>query len=134
MSAELARKDADDVHPYVVPRECNDRGIAVRESDPSLALGTTRRRAFRVHPRLLHFREIPRPRFSRREVIVRITLFGATGRTGRRVVEYALAEGHDVTAYVRDPARLATSDARLHVAVGDVLDAASVAEAVEGSD
>jgi putative NADH-flavin reductase len=66
--------------------------------------------------------------------IVRITLFGATGRTGRRVVEYALAEGHDVTAYVRDPARLATSDARLHVAVGDVLDAGSVAEAVEGSD
>jgi putative NADH-flavin reductase len=65
---------------------------------------------------------------------VRITLFGATGRTGRRVAEYALADGHDVTAFVRDPARLAMSDARLHLAVGDVLDPVPVAAAIEGSD
>jgi putative NADH-flavin reductase len=67
-------------------------------------------------------------------VIVRITLFGATGRTGRRVAEYALADGHEVVAFVRDPARLALSDARLHLAVGDVLDPEAVAAAVEGSD
>ena len=65
---------------------------------------------------------------------MRITLFGATGRTGRRVAEYALADGHDVTAFVRDPARLATSHARLHLAVGDVLDPVAVSAAVEGSD
>ena len=65
---------------------------------------------------------------------MRITLFGATGRTGRRVAEYALADGHDVVAFVRDPARLALSDARLHLAVGDVLDPTTVAVAIEGSD
>jgi putative NADH-flavin reductase len=65
---------------------------------------------------------------------VRITLFGATGRTGRRVAEYALAGGHDVVAYVRDPARLSLRDARLQLAVGDVLDPVPVADAVAGSD
>ena len=49
---------------------------------------------------------------------MRITLFGATGRTGRRVAEYALAEGHEVTAYVRDPARLAMRPAPRAPAAG----------------
>ena len=35
---------------------------------------------------------------------MRVTVFGATGRTGREVVARALAEGMDVTAFVRDPA------------------------------
>lgn len=65
---------------------------------------------------------------------MRITLFGATGRTGRRVAEYALADGFDVVAYVRDPARLALSDPRLHLAVGDALDPVAVAAAIAGSD
>jgi uncharacterized protein YbjT (DUF2867 family) len=34
-------------------------------------------------------------------------LLGATGRTGRLAVDYALAEGHTVTALVREPTRLA---------------------------
>jgi putative NADH-flavin reductase len=40
-----------------------------------------------------------------------ITVFGATGGTGTSLVRQALAAGHQVTAVVRDPARLAvTSD------------------------
>ena len=35
-----------------------------------------------------------------------ITVFGATGGTGRHVVEQALDDGHRVTAVVRDPGRL----------------------------
>ena len=65
---------------------------------------------------------------------MRITLFGATGRTGRRVAEYALAAGLDVVAFVRDQARLALRDPRLHLAVGDVLDPVPVAAAIAGSD
>jgi uncharacterized protein YbjT (DUF2867 family) len=38
---------------------------------------------------------------------MRVTVFGASGGTGQRLVEYALAGGHDVTALVRDPLRLA---------------------------
>jgi nucleoside-diphosphate-sugar epimerase len=39
----------------------------------------------------------------------RITVFGATGLTGRLVVKHALAQGHEVVALVRDPARLTAS-------------------------
>ena len=37
---------------------------------------------------------------------MRITIFGATGGTGTQLVHQALAQGHDVTAVVRDPSRL----------------------------
>ena len=36
---------------------------------------------------------------------MRITVFGAAGNVGSRVVTEALARGHEVTAVVRDPAR-----------------------------
>jgi nucleoside-diphosphate-sugar epimerase len=66
---------------------------------------------------------------------VRITVFGASGKTGRRVAELALRHGHDVVAFVRDPARLAVpDDPRLTVVTGDVMDAAVVAGAISGSD
>jgi len=35
-----------------------------------------------------------------------LTIFGATGVTGTLLTEQALAAGHQVTAVVRDPARL----------------------------
>lgn len=35
---------------------------------------------------------------------MKLTIFGATGRTGMRVVEQALVAGHDVVAFVRNPA------------------------------
>jgi len=62
-----------------------------------------------------------------------IALFGATGRVGGRVLEYALAEGHAVRALVRDPSKLAPH-AGLEVVAGDVLDAAAVARTVAGAD
>jgi len=62
-----------------------------------------------------------------------IAIFGATGRTGRRLVEAALGAGHSVRALVRDAGRL---DARpgLSVIEGDVLDADAVARTVDGCD
>ena len=65
---------------------------------------------------------------------MRVTIFGANGRTGQQLVEGALAAGHSVTAFVRDPAKLATGAERLRIVQGDALDAAAVEEAVRGQD
>jgi uncharacterized protein YbjT (DUF2867 family) len=61
---------------------------------------------------------------------MQVTVFGATGGTGRLVVDQALAAGHDVTALVRDPRRLGPTGARVQVEVGDARDPEAVARAV----
>ncbi|TFD05254.1 SDR family oxidoreductase [Cryobacterium sandaracinum] len=63
-----------------------------------------------------------------------IALFGATGKTGHRVLTRALAAGCKVRALVRDPAKLVTTSPALTVIRGDVLDADAVDQAVAGSD
>lgn len=50
------------------------------------------------------------------------------------MVEQALAEGHEVTAFAREPSRLGISHERLRVVRGDVTDPAAVEEAVAGQD
>src|ERR1700739_2602938 len=71
---------------------------------------------------------------------MRLTIFGATGGTGTYLAKQALAAGHDVTAVVRDPARLSISTsvpaqlARLQVSTADVMDPAAVAGAVAAAD
>lgn len=65
---------------------------------------------------------------------MKITIFGATGRTGRPLVEQALAAGHEVTAFVRDPARLPIQHERLRTVQGDVTDPAQVSAAIAGAD
>jgi hypothetical protein len=63
-----------------------------------------------------------------------VIVFGATGRSGRAVVARLLERGHSVTAFVRNPEKIETADDRVRVAVGDVLDAATVEPAVQGHD
>src|SRR5688572_18093218 len=65
---------------------------------------------------------------------MKIVVFGASGQTGRLLVEQALAAGHEVTALVRDPSKLAVRHERLRVLQGDVQDAGAVAGAVAGQD
>lgn len=66
---------------------------------------------------------------------MRLTIFGATGGTGRQLVAQALAAGHEVTAVVRDPARLALpADSRLAVRKADVLDPEAVGATVADAD
>lgn len=63
-----------------------------------------------------------------------LLIFGASGATGRQLVEQAFAQGHGVTAFVRDPARLPLSHPDLTLVRGDVLDAGAVERAVAGQD
>ncbi|MEV6555267.1 SDR family oxidoreductase [Nocardia sp. NPDC051756] len=64
---------------------------------------------------------------------MKVIIFGAAGRAGRAIVTEALAAGHDVTAAVRDPAKLPPVD-RLTVARADVRDPDSVRAVVAGHD
>jgi putative NADH-flavin reductase len=63
-----------------------------------------------------------------------LTLFGATGKTGRHLLEQALAQGHIVTVLARSPAKLAQRPDRLIVIQGDIREAAKVAQAVAGAE
>jgi putative NADH-flavin reductase len=66
---------------------------------------------------------------------MKLTIFGATGGSGTRLVEQAVAAGHQVTAVVRDPARLAVpAHPRLRVFTADVMDPAAIIPAIEGAD
>ncbi|PJJ55224.1 NAD(P)-dependent oxidoreductase [Compostimonas suwonensis] len=66
---------------------------------------------------------------------MKIAVIGATGGTGIQIVERAVARGHEVTAVVRDPAKLAAlTGARVEVARADARDAEAQARAFSGSD
>ncbi len=66
---------------------------------------------------------------------MKLTIFGATGGTGTCLLEQALAVGHEVTAVVRDPARLhVTAHPLLRVVTRDVLDPDSIRPPLEDAD
>jgi putative NADH-flavin reductase len=65
---------------------------------------------------------------------MRLLLLGATGRTGRTVLELALERGHEVAALVISPEKITSRSARLAVTSGDPCDQEAVATAVRGCD
>jgi putative NADH-flavin reductase len=65
---------------------------------------------------------------------VKLLILGAAGLTGRELVAQALAQGHEVTAFVRRPEKLTVQHDRLEIVRGDVTDYTSVERAVEGKD
>lgn len=65
---------------------------------------------------------------------MKLIIFGATGRTGIRLVEQALAAGHDVVAFIRNPAKLDLRHDRLRVVQGELTDAVAVEDVVRGAD
>jgi putative NADH-flavin reductase len=65
---------------------------------------------------------------------MKLTIIAATGGIGRQVLEQAVAAGHDVTAVVRNPARLPNTPARVVTADLASADPADLRPAVEGAD
>ncbi|WP_435065136.1 NAD(P)-dependent oxidoreductase [Halobaculum sp. EA56] len=68
---------------------------------------------------------------------MRIAVFGATGRTGRPLVDQALDRGHEVVAFVRDPTDLPAAirdDDRVTVVEGDAYRGEGVDRAVGGDE
>ncbi|MFI6846401.1 NAD(P)-dependent oxidoreductase [Kitasatospora sp. NPDC050467] len=65
---------------------------------------------------------------------MRITVFGATGNVGSRVIAEALARGHQVTAVVRDPSRPHGLPAEATIATGDARNAEDVTRLAAGRD
>ncbi len=64
---------------------------------------------------------------------MKLLVFGATGGTGRAVLDLGLAQGHQITAFVRNPTALQAQPG-LEMVQGDVTDAAAVRRAVAGHD
>jgi putative NADH-flavin reductase len=62
---------------------------------------------------------------------MKIIVFGATGSTGKLIVTQALAKGHSVTAFARNPEGFPT-DPHLRVVQGDVFDFGAVVDAMHG--
>lgn len=65
---------------------------------------------------------------------MRITVFGASGATGRQVVDQAHEQGHEVTAVVRDRSRLSDVPAGVTVVRAEVTDPETIGPAVAGAD
>ncbi|HEB59915.1 MAG TPA: SDR family oxidoreductase [Gammaproteobacteria bacterium] len=65
---------------------------------------------------------------------MKLIIFGATGSIGSQLVRQALEQGHSVTAFTRDPAKLTIRHDRLVPCQGDVLDPTAVEAAIAGHD
>jgi putative NADH-flavin reductase len=65
---------------------------------------------------------------------MRILVIGATGGTGRQLLDQALERGYEVTAFVRNPSKLPSRHERLRIIQGDVMDYAAVESSVRGQD
>jgi putative NADH-flavin reductase len=66
---------------------------------------------------------------------MKIAVLGATGRTGRHVLDQALSDGHSITAVVRAPSKLADIDRdQLRVVVADIMDPAAIEPHLTGHD
>lgn len=63
-----------------------------------------------------------------------ILIYGASGATGHELVKQALAQGHVVTAFVRNPSKLKVQHQNLKVVEGDVGNFQIVEKSVKGQD
>lgn len=63
---------------------------------------------------------------------MKVIVFGASGKTGKMIVEKAIAAGHEVTAFAHDGSGAPSSGAR--IVSGDAADAEAVRRAVAGQD
>lgn len=65
---------------------------------------------------------------------MKIALFGATGPTGKYLINEALKQGHDLSVYTRDANKLKEFEGRIEVVVGDLKNADAIERCVQGTD
>jgi putative NADH-flavin reductase len=67
-------------------------------------------------------------------MIMKLFVIGATGRTGREIVQQGLARGHHVTAFVRSLESITSINERLTVLKGDATDENQLFDALQNHD
>ena len=65
---------------------------------------------------------------------MKILVIGATGLTGNHLVRKLLAQGHEVSAFVRDASKMTAHDPKLNVVLGEARDLATLEKAVKGQE
>ncbi|MFB0563359.1 MAG: NAD(P)-dependent oxidoreductase [Candidatus Lokiarchaeia archaeon] len=65
---------------------------------------------------------------------MKLTIFGATGGTGKQLIEQALEAGNHVVAYARNPSKLNTQHEHLTIVQGELTEQATIERAVSGAD
>jgi putative NADH-flavin reductase len=65
---------------------------------------------------------------------MRILILGATGKTGRQLIDLGLERGHTLTAFVRSPGKIKRAHVNLAVVEGDPFDADQLSRVLPGHD
>ena len=65
---------------------------------------------------------------------MKVVIFGATGGIGKWALKHALDEGHEVTAFVRNPMKITLQHEKLKIFQGQVNNASDYQEALKGQD
>ena len=65
---------------------------------------------------------------------MRLIIFGSTGTIGKHLVTQALAQGHTVKAFARNPNVLEVEDKNLTLVSGNVFDKQAVKKAIQGCE
>jgi len=63
-----------------------------------------------------------------------LLIFGASGAIGIKLTQQALAKGHHVKAFVRNPDKIKISHPNLQIVKGDLSDKVAIQNSVKGSD
>lgn len=65
---------------------------------------------------------------------MRLSVLGATGAIGKLLLQQAVEQGYQVTAFARAPKKIGLQSPRLRVVAGDLFNAQQMADAIRGSD
>ena len=65
---------------------------------------------------------------------MKVIVFGATGTIGKLAVQQMLDDGHEVTAFARNPKKLGSNHPKLSLYAGDATKEAQVSDAIKGHD
>lgn len=65
---------------------------------------------------------------------MKIALFGATGPTGKYIIEEGLRRGYELSAYTRDAAKLSDYAGKIEIVTGDLKNLEAIKKVIAGSD